>query len=424
MAYHVGSLIFDDWQSLQYDDGWTDTFIITVSAQSGLPPADYARVIKRILPPLVRLRRGASVWIKVNAPGKWYLNELRLSLRGTQAAVAVTSGNTPPAITAFSFVPHQRSLPMTPPPIVSRSEQNLPPNQMRCLQVLARIQGGTVIEVASLAGLSEKTARTALRSLTEQDLLEFMTTPPRKRQDKRMQMLKKNRLRWRMALGLDFLGIKSRRRKPGKFTGYKSILTMQLARLRRRRKMLFRSQPKRWWRIRRKGKSLALRSWGIPPGVSFLASRERDYQAGWRHVRTSRLALDWLRRSGLANIWAGWSEVSIRVDGVRAVPDALLWGEVQGKETLFWVEVQGGSKPKRLKIFRERICQRLERAINYAELHGVRLVFIVLGKPWAIYLLRETLKPKKTSQAVLLQTWLDVDELPRLIWGAVQSGGL
>jgi len=62
--------------------------------------------------------------------------------------------------------------------------------------------------------------------------------------------------------------------------------------------------------------------------------------------------------------------------------------------------------------------------MSYAELHGLRLVFIVLGKPWAIYLLRETLKPKKTNQTVLLQTWLEVGELPRLIWGAVQSGGL
>lgn len=422
MAYHVGSLVFEDWQSLHYEDGWTDTFIITVSAQSGLPPADYARVIKRILPPLVRLRRGASVWVRVDAPGRWYLNELQLSLRGTQAAIAVTQGDTTPEITAFSFIPRQRPTPMTPPPIVSRKELSLPLNQMRCLQVLARIQGGTVVEVASLAGLSEKTARNALRSLTGQDLLEFMTTPPRKRQDKRVKILKKNRLLWRMALGLHRWRI--RRGKRLIWLPDKHILTTLLAHLRERRKRLFRTQPKRWWRVRRKGKSLALRWWGIPPGVSFLASRERDYQAGWRHVRTSRLALDWVRRSGLAEIWAGWSEVSIRVDGVRAVPDALLWGEIQGKETLFWVEVQGGSKPKRLKLFRERMCQRLERAISYAELHGLRLVFIVLGKPWAIYLLRETLKPKKTSQAILLQTWLDVGELPRLIWGAVQSGGL
>ncbi len=127
------------------------------------------------------------------------------------------------------------------------------------------------------------------------------------------------------------------------------------------------------------------------------------------------MTLDWVRRSGLGEIWAGWSEVSIRVDGVRAVLDALLWGEIQGKETLFWVEVQGGSKPKRLKLFRERMRQRLERAMDYAELHGLRLIFIVLGKPWAIYLLRETLKPQKTSQAVLLQTWLEVGRLPRLI---------
>jgi hypothetical protein len=300
----------------------------------------------------------------VDAPGKWYLNELRLSLRGTQAAIAVTAGDAPPEITAFSFVPRQRPTPVPPPPLIPRPELDLPPNPMRCLQVLARIQGGTAAEVASLAGLSEKTARTALRSLTDQDLLEFMTTPPRKRQDKRVQMLKKNRLLRRMALGLHRWGIKPRRRRPGKRAADKHILAILLAHLRNRRKRLFRSQPKRWWRIRRKGKSLALRSWGIPPGVSFLASRERDYQPGWRHTRTSRLALDWLRRSKLAEIWAGWSEVSIRVDSVRAVPDALLWGEIQGKETLFWVEVQGGSKPKRIKVFRERMRQRLERGYS------------------------------------------------------------
>jgi len=56
------------------------------------------------------------------------------------------------------------------------------------------------------------------------------------------------------------------------------------------------------------------------------------------------------------------------------------------------------------------LARSIRLQMSYAKLHGLRLVFIVLGKPWAIYLLRETLKPKKTSQAVLLQTW--VEEYP------------
>ena len=59
MTYnHAGSLIFDDWHSFQYEGGWSDTFVLHFSANAGLPPMDYARAIRRLVPPLAKLRRG------------------------------------------------------------------------------------------------------------------------------------------------------------------------------------------------------------------------------------------------------------------------------------------------------------------------------------------------------------------------------
>jgi hypothetical protein len=200
-----------------------------------------------------------------------------------------------------------------------------------------------------------------------------------------------------------------------------SVLPLLLAHLWKIRKKQFRSQPKHWWRITRQGKSLALRSWGIPAGVSFQAGMERDYLPGWRHVRTSRLALEWVRHDGQAEVLAGWSEVS--VPGYRVVPDALLWANVQGDETLFWVEVQGGSKPKQLNAFLRRMRLRFKRATEYARFHKLKLVFLMLGKPWAVQLLRAQFPEISSSEAVLLQTWTQFGELPQIIWGALQSGG-
>ena len=134
-------------------------------------------------------------------------------------------------------------------------------------------------------------------------------------------------------------------------------------------------------------------------------------------MRTSRLALEWVRRSGQAKLWAGWSEVSI--PGYQVVPDALLWGLIGDNETLFWVEVQGGAKPKRTGIFLSRIDRRYRHASEYAQNRHVRLVFIVLGKDWVLHLLGNHLIPRFPTDAILLQNWLDFGKLPPILPGKI-----
>lgn len=427
MAYHVGSLVFDDWHSLPLDRGWSDTFVIQVSAAAGLPPMDYARVIRRILPPLAKLRRGASLWVQVNAPGDWYANELRRSLGRTPCPVAVTRGNIQPDASQFSFTVQQGSRPMTPPPKIAatgrgRAEMRFSRLQKKTLQVLARIQSGTVVEVASLAGISEKSTLGALRALVSDKLAEFIDQPPRKRPSRWMQRRKKRALVFRMKAGRRKARHKHSdppHRKPDRPGS--AELAILLAHLRKIRRKQFRTQPKHWWRITRAGKTQALRLWGIPAGVSFRAGMERDYLPGWRHVRTSRLAPAWIQRSGQAEVLGGWSEVGI--PGYRVIPDALVWARVDGEEALVWVEVQGGSKPRQVDAFLRRMSLRFKRASEYSRCHQVRLVFLMLGKPWAIRVLREHPPALRQSEAMLLQTWLEYGKLPTILWGAMQSEG-
>jgi hypothetical protein len=359
----------------------------------------------------------------VDAPGHWYFGEMKRILRGSPLPVAVTQGENPPDEALFSYPPRQYHAPIPAPPLVQASRQKsrmvtleqVSPIQLRCLRVLARIRGGTACEVASLAQMSEKPAREALRWLTLMELVEYMNHPPRKRPNKYVRLRFRKQLERRRKSGVYRLmwrrswRVKRKRKANLPNSPVLHVLLSHLSKIRRK---AFRTQPKHWWRIRRAGKILALRSWGIPPGVSFKSGRERAYLPGWRHARTSRLALDWVRRSGQAQIWAGWSEVSI--PGYRVIPDALLWGVVGQDETLFWVEVQGGSKPKKTGVFLSRMKRRYQRASEYAEYRRFRLVFIVLGKEWALEILKSFLMPRPT-EAILLQNWLDFGKLPTIV---------
>jgi len=53
----------------------------------------------------------------------------------------------------------------------------------------------------------------------------------------------------------------------------------------------------------------------------------------------------------------------------------------------------------------------------------VRLVFLVLGKPWVVQTLRNEPVELEHTEAVLLQNWLEYGKLPTILWGAMQSGG-
>ncbi len=160
------------------------------------------------------------------------------------------------------------------------------------------------------------------------------------------------------------------------------------------------------WSPTRKGLSLALRRWLVPLGVPFPFRRERNSRSNSRHRRTARLWNAWLTRAGYS-IRMGWSEVTLPGMG-RFAPDALAFGSWEGEETVFWLEVESGHDAA--KRIAQRTARRLAVAENWASTHKVRLVFTILGRPWAV---RAAAQLHPRSAAVLLASWRDFGLLPR-----------
>lgn len=358
MAVRIGNLIMAGWQALPLSSGWSDTFIFTVSYRAGLPPGDYAQLIRRIARPILQLRRSASLWVQTDAPGFWFTEELRQRLRGISFPVAVTAGNSPPSLRDFSFFPWVDRVPSPPPPTgPPLFESDLPPYALACLRVLARLQQGTTTEIAALIGLSPPTAREALHTLAAQKQIAYVSDPAEK-------------------------------------------------------------YP--FWRILRPGMSLALRSWGVPVGITFDGYKERAITQ--THTRgVARRWPAWVRRAWPgAEIWAGWSEVNLG----NPFPDALAWGRVQGQECLFWLEVERGNQvwAKTQEIFVGKLISRFNRALVYTRRFAggkVRLVFTVLG-PGRLQQARAALGTVPGDAAILLADWRAEGKLPDPVWGSVQ----
>ncbi|MDO9128543.1 MAG: hypothetical protein Q7U34_01625, partial [Anaerolineales bacterium] len=326
-------------------------------------------------------RRGSCAWVKVNAPGTWFLAEIRNSLRGLPIPVVVTTAVTPfvprtPAarrcetatnaslpglpggagsklqITDFSFRPRTFSSPSPPPPAADdlpKGTNELPERELACLRVLARLETAFTSEIASLAGMSIPYARQALVALRKQRLAYY---------------------------------------ESGDYP---------------------------FWKLSRPGLSLALRSWNVPASMKFSFYKERARSQG-RHRRDARLWPAWLRRAWPhAEIWSAWSEVSIPG---RLFPDALAWGRLDNQETLFWLEVESG-KASRADL-QLKMTQRLSRAAVYANQFSFCLVFAVLAPPWVRETVAQVFHDLPQSISVVLTDWKDFGRLPTPKWGAAR----
>ena len=429
MSVRVGDLLFHEWQSLELPGGWSDTFVFRMSPTDGLPPGDYADVVRLMAVPLRRLRPAASLWVQIEhaqlrgeypaaagfspipgggvSEGKatgmqeadWYQAEVRHALRGLPVPFAVTKRESPPQLWDFSHFPRLDRSPFPRPPSAGSylKEEPMRPSELACLRVLARADCAYTAEVASLAGLSRTGARIALAGLQERRLVEFQVR--------------------------------------GKFP---------------------------LWKLQRSGLSLALRSWGLPPGSSFQRRKERGRDActeraqlGWeengplllkervifagkeqvsflknvrssvgsgrghpnsgRHRRTARLWPAWLRSAWpQVDIWTGWSEVSC--GSVR--PDALAWGRVGGYETLFWLEVESGNVS--LERLERKTRHRINQALLYARRNRIHLVFTILAQPWVRQELARILCNLPPDLCILLGDWLAFGSLPKPEWGRVR----
>ncbi len=345
----IGRMVFSNWKSLPFHGGWTDTFIFRMSALSCLPPFAYASLIRRMAAPVRKLRRSASIWVQVDAPGEWYAAEVRRSLRGLQLPVAVTCSDQL-EWTDFSYRPWLGITPCPSPPLTEESPA-ASTEAFLVLQALARMVKGDEHEIAALTSLPVAFVQSVLADLKARGLAIFET---------------------------------SRRifRDPSK--------SAQLD--------LFPS-----WQLTRRGLSLALRSWGVPPNLPFPARLERNlYQVGSAHRHIARIWPAWLRAAwSNAEIWTGWSEV--RIPGLSVVPDALAWGKISGNETLFWLEV--GENHKKGNDIAGDIEKRLRQSIQLAERTGLRLVFALLAPAWVQAQARWACTRLPANVAVVMGDW-------------------
>jgi len=330
MTVRLGDVTFSDWISLECEGGFTDTFIFDIDALNGLPPFRYRPLLQRLVAELDKKRPGASLWIRVTSPGEWYLMEVKRSMaRGLSIPYVVTSKDKTPDYRSFSFGPRLFSSSSSlHPPKVDDELSLFSCEELRCLQVLARIRKGTENEVASLTGLPETITYEVLQGLQKKKRVKF----------KLGEVIEKDKS------------------KPKKMDPY-------------------------WmWHPTRKGLSVALRSWGASSGVDFSKAKELNpHLIGTPHRTTSRRWPAWLKSAyPHAEIWTGWSET--KLPGIAFYPDALAWGRIQGYETLFWLEV--GDDHKKRTFIEAITRRRLKASIKFSRKTGVRLVYAQLSPDW------------------------------------------
>jgi len=367
MTVRIDDVTFSDWTSLQYPDGWTDTFIFRIDAHACIPPFNYAPLIRRLVAHVVNKRSCASIWVQVDSPGEWFIVEVRKSLQGLRLPYSVTQAGVKPEVLEFSCKPGIFENPPPHPPVVDGKMPTVSSDELRCLQALARMGQGLESEISSLAGLTRASTTICLGSLADQVLVTHemrQKIPPVRSKPKQISFIP-------------------------------------------------------YWYVKPRGLDLALRSWGAPRGVFFRKRREahlRQLETDHRHI--SRLWPDWLRSAWLqAEIWTGWSEV--RIPGMRVVPDGLAWGRVQGYETLFWLEVGDGHKsmeeieqPTRKRcVYARKLCRRT----------GVRLAYTQLSTKWVHDTARWAFVDLTAEEAVVMGNLRRFGELPILEWGRVTN---
>jgi hypothetical protein len=360
MTVRFGNITFSGWASLEYEGGFTDTFIFHIDALNGLPPFGYRPLLQRLTARLNNKRRGASLWIQVDSLGEWYLMEVKRSLsRGFKIPHAVTAAGQIPEWTAFSRRPDLWHSKCTKAPAMKPKPDLVSMDELKCMRTLARIQEGLASEIASLADLDEVTVTNAIASLRKKKLL----LPASEQEDAKIKAL--------------------------------------------------------YWQLSRSGLSYTMRRWNAPPKIDFTNRREGDsgdIRTPHRHV--SRMWPSWLRSAyPKAEIWMGWSEV--RIPGISVRPDALAWGRIQGFETLFWLEV--GDNHKGSEEIEVDTRTRLEQALVFCRRTGVHLVYAQVSPNWVKNAATWGLSYIPNNAAVVMGRWEKRGGLPIIEWGRITT---
>lgn len=378
MAVRVGKAVLEDHVSIELAPGrWSDTFVVPVKHDRALPPWDYAEVVKMVAKPLFRLRRGASVWIPVCSPGRWYFEEVKHALRDLRLPLAITFGRDRlPGLLDFPNIPPLYGAPCRGGiPVEKPKAFRLSDNALSCLFAMTRLVAAYTSEVASGCLMSDTTCRAALWELERAGYVEYHISDP--------------------------------------YIDSHLLSTQRLASQGTRNE-----EPRPYWRIRRPGLSASLRAWGVPPEAEFGRRRERIRLLDSTHRRRSRQWPAWLRKAfPHADIFAGWSEVGI--PDLPINPDALAWGKMDGVETLFWLEVESGKSSRKLIL--DKTVSRWLKATAYAKAVGVHLVFVFLAMPWVREAARLAFSDVPAHSAVVVADWSksNFGQLPYSKWGEV-----
>lgn len=261
-----------------------DVFKHSLSALDGLPPYPQARIIDLISNRLKKARTHPCLWVSVESPGSWFLEELKRLVKYRIPTLILPAGEVPRSTMEFEphAVPHYDEQPEY--PFTNRHYNSdsfgLKAGQMRVLRILARCRTAHTREITSLSGFSETYVRGLLKGLQGHKLVKW--------------------------------------NKIGKYYG---------------------------WEIGREGLRVAQRSWNIPKSVHFARYRHEFRYAGEKHRRVARMWRSWLEKAyRKVEIWECWTEVPVHY----GIPDALAWGTHHGCEMLFWLEVDTGHNSRKV----------------------------------------------------------------------------
>ena len=333
-----------------------DLFRHTISSSDGLPPYAQARIIDLISTQLKKHRYSPCLWVTVDAPGAWYLNEVKRLVRYIIPTIILTPDQDLydhgefrcrgycPLLYLFE---EQNFYPAHVSPPFSHADYGLSKESVvRVLRILARLKTAHTKEITSLAGYSKTYVRGLLKELQSKGMIEW--------------------------------------KRIGKYDG---------------------------WAIKTRGMRLAHRSWNVPKGAHFAQYRGEVRYSGERHRRVSRMWRAWLEAAyPYVEIWESWTEVQMR----RGIPDGLAWGQRYGREILFWLEVESGHSSR--QVMSKQYSRRLQLAMNYAYDQNIMVVFCLMGPPWVVkefdWIQSPPFYSEQSRFAIIGHDWRDFGHLP------------
>jgi DNA-binding transcriptional ArsR family regulator len=345
--------------ALEWTPGYTtnrqdvvlDIFRHHISYKDGLPPYAQARIIDLIANQLIKARPQPALWVSVDAPGNWFYGEIKRLVKFKIPMTIQPAWK--PIIWEWQF-----SSPIQP----------------------TYIQEGDVPILASLFDPKEYGIKEpALRVLRILARLKTAYRPEIASLSGFSESHVRNLLKQLQVEGL------IERRQVGKYEGYA---------------------------IRTKGLRIVHRSWNVPKGVHFTKYRGEFRYAGERHRRKARMWRAWLEKAYPdIQIWESWTEVPLQ----RGIPDALVWGTHQGKEMLFWLEVDSGKSSGQTmrRIYSGRIAQACRHAVAW----NLPIILCIMGPGWVVRHFRKYDYSKFTPIALIGHDWRDFGGLPQYAMG-------